>query len=60
VVITLVVVVFVENIDQKDFEKMLHDIDEMHNPIVKVMVVVVVHKREKEIKMDWNLFVDLN
>jgi hypothetical protein len=57
----VVVVVFVENIDQKDFEKMLHDIDEMQNPIVRVMVVVVVvDKREKEIKMDGNLFVDLN
>jgi hypothetical protein len=58
VVITLVVVMFVENIDQKDFEKMLHDIDEMKNPIEREKVVV--DKREKEIKMNWNLFVDLN
>jgi hypothetical protein len=49
---------FVENIDQKDFEKMLHDIDEMKNPIEREKVVV--DKREKEIKMNWNLFVDLN
>jgi len=58
VVITLDVVMFVENIDQKDFEKMLHDIDEMKNPIERVKVVV--DKREKEIKMNCNLFVDLN
>jgi len=58
VVITLDVVMFVENIDQKDFEKMLHDIDEMKNPIERVKVVV--DKREKKIKMNCNLFVDLN
>jgi len=54
----MVVVVLVENIDPKDFEKMLHDIDEMKNLIERVMVMV--DRKEKEIKMDWDLFVDLN
>ncbi len=50
----------IENIDQKDFEKILLDTNEMKDPIERVLVVVVVDKREKETKIDWNLFVDLN
>jgi hypothetical protein len=58
VVITATVVVVVDNIDPKDFEKMLHDIDEMKNLIERVKVAV--DRREKKVKMDWNLVVDLN
>jgi hypothetical protein len=52
----------VENIDQKDFGKTLHDTDEMMNPMerVTVVVVVVVDEKEKKTGMDWNLFVDLD
>jgi len=52
--------VVVENIDQKDFGKTLHDTDEMMNPMERVTVVVVVDEREKKTEMDWNLFVDLD
>jgi hypothetical protein len=50
-------VVVVENIDQKDFEKMLHDKDAMVNPVEKVKMM---DRREEKNKMDWNLLVDLN
>jgi hypothetical protein len=53
----MMVMVVVENIDQKDFGKMLHDTDEMMNPMERVTVVVV-DEREKKTEMDWNLFVD--
>jgi len=52
--------VVVENTDQKDFGKTLHDTDEMMNPMERGTVVVVVDEREKKTEMDWNLFVDLN
>lgn len=51
-------VIMIENIDRKDFEEMLHNRHETKNLIERVMVVL--DKREKEIKMDWYLFVDLN
>jgi hypothetical protein len=36
----VVIEIMVENIDQKDFGKTLHDTDEMKDPIERVIVVV--------------------